>query len=197
MSKPHSATSRPEPEPDDGGTPETGRRGGRQAPWIVAAVAICAALALFWPRGESAFDAPGGFLVDAQGRPQPLGEELAPVTLLHFWATWCPPCLEEIPQLIAFSEELVDRPGFRLLLVAVNDDAQQATAFLGGRSSGLLLDPEWAVAHRFGTRQLPDTYIIVDGTVVETFRGATDWSDPSVRRRVLSRLPEPPEESRS
>jgi len=126
--------------------------------------------------------------VDAAGRPQPLGERLAPVTLLHFWATWCAPCVKEIPRLRAFTDTLRDDPDFRLVLVAVEDNPEQAQTFVGNAAPLLLFDPRGDVAHRYGTFQLPETYLLVNGGVARKFVGSTDWSQPEVRAAVLRHL---------
>lgn len=160
---------------------------------LVLALAVGAALAaLFWPRGDGSREIrPGGFLIDAAGRPQPLARELKPVTLLHFWATWCPPCITEIPSLVEYATTLRDgRVG--LVLVAVDDDPERARTFLGTAEFPLLYDPDWDVAHRFGTRQLPETHIVVEGRVVDSFIGAADWRDPQVRARVQKWTATPP-----
>jgi thiol-disulfide isomerase/thioredoxin len=160
---------------------------------LVLALAVGAALAaLFWPRGDGRREIrPGGFLIDAAGRPQPLARELKPVTLLHFWATWCPPCITEIPSLVEYATTLRDgRVG--LVLVAVDDDPERARTFLGTAEFPLLYDPDWDVAHRFGTRQLPETHIVVEGRVVDSFIGAADWRDPQVRARVQKWTATPP-----
>ncbi len=160
---------------------------------LVLALAVSAALAaLFWPRGDGRREIrPGGFLIDAAGRPQPLARELKPVTLLHFWATWCPPCVTEIPSLIEYATTLRDgRVG--LVLVAVDDDPERARTFVGSAEFPLLYDPDWDVAHRFGTRQLPETHIVVEGRVVDSFIGAADWRDPQVRARVQKWTATPP-----
>ena len=172
--------------------PEAPRRGSRQGRWIVAAVAVCALLALFWPHKKEPTETPGGFLVDAAGRPQPLGQRLAPVTLLHFWATWCAPCVEEIPRLRAFTKTLHDDPEFRLVMVAVEDNPQQAEAFVGDAAPLLLFDPRWDVAHRYGTFQIPETYLLVNGEVAKKFVGSTDWSRPEIRAEVTRHLQNAP-----
>jgi cytochrome c biogenesis protein CcmG/thiol:disulfide interchange protein DsbE len=164
--------------------PEVRRRGSAQARWIVAAVAVCALLALFWPHGQKTTETPGGFLVDAAGRPQPLGQRLTPVTLLHFWATWCAPCVEEIPRLWAFTKTLGDDPEFRLVLIAVEDNLEQAEAFVGDVAPQLLFDPRWDVAHRYGTYKIPETYLLVNGALAKKFAGSTDWSLPDIRAEV-------------
>ena len=156
---------------------------------------VIAAAALFWPRGAGERrHVPGGFLIDAQGRPQPLGRELKPVTLVHFWATWCAPCLTEIPALVEFGRSFAsDDAG--LVLVAVADEPVAARRFLGDGEFPLRFDPGWDVAHRFGTEKLPETHLVVDGRVVDSFVGATDWKDPAVRARVQKWKATPPNAS--
>jgi thiol-disulfide isomerase/thioredoxin len=154
----------------------------------VTLVAVAAALTLFWPRGTGVVDAPGGMLTDAGGRSQTLGAHLAPVTLVHFWATWCPPCLTEVPALDRLAEEYSTYPDFRVLMVAVDDDVATVATFRGGRAGDMLYDPDWDVAHRYGTRALPETYLVVGGKVIEKWEGMVDWDDPGVRRRLEGAL---------
>lgn len=156
---------------------------------LVFALAAAAALAaLFWPRQEGPRKVPsGGFLVDAGGTPVPLARELKPATLVHFWATWCAPCVTEIPSLLAYAGEATGER-FGLVMVAVEDEPAAARRFLGEARFPLLFDPSWDVAHRFGTRQLPETHLVVAGKVVESFIGATDWGDPQVRATVAARV---------
>jgi thiol-disulfide isomerase/thioredoxin len=148
---------------------------------LFAVVAAAAVLALVWPRGEKVV-APGGFLVDAGGRPAPLAEHMAPVTLLHFYATWCPPCLGEAPALARLRRDLAGEPRFAVVMVAVQDDVRRAQALAG--SEEVLFDPRWETAHRYGTRQLPDTYLLVEGEVARKFEGPVDWDDAQVRSTV-------------
>lgn len=161
---------------------------GWQSRAALALLVICALLALFWPRDrDSRAAAPGGFLLDAGGRPSPLGQRLAPVTLVHFWATWCPPCIDEIPALQRLARDLSERPGFTVLMIAVADDPKKVGTFMGpGGADMVLFDPAWDVAHRYGTRQLPETHLVVRGRVLEKFVGQTDWDDPGIRRRIAA-----------
>jgi thiol-disulfide isomerase/thioredoxin len=148
----------------------------------LAVLVACALAAVFWPRQRSA--APGGFLLDAGGRPSPMATRLSPVTLVHFWATWCPPCIEEIPALQRLARDLSGHPDFGLLMVAVADEPQKVANFLGPGGDMVLFDPTWDVAHRYGTKQVPETYLVVRGRVLEKFVGQTDWDDPAIRRRI-------------
>jgi thiol-disulfide isomerase/thioredoxin len=161
---------------------------GRQARVAVAVLALCALAALFWPRGSGTFKAPGGFLYDAQGKPTAVGPRLAPVTLVHFWATWCPPCREEIPSLQRLGRDFAQYDDFGIVMVAVADETDKAKVFLGNWGAMALYDPNWDVAKRYGTDKLPETYLVVGGEVVKKFVGQTDWDNPELRALIASRL---------
>lgn len=185
-----------EPAPATPPSPAAEYEGGpapERSPWPVriamGVVVVLALAALFWPSSPERYRAPAGTPLDAAGRPTPLGVRLAPVSLLHFWATWCPPCIVEIPKLREFTGGLAADHRFGLVMVAVAEESQRVNDFLGPAEAGeMLYDPKWEVANRYGTEQLPETYLVVDGDVVDKFVGATDWSDPKVRQRVLQHL---------
>ena len=188
-SSPPSGGAPPEPPaPAEPAPPAAAPRRVTLARAAFALAALAALAALFWPRDGAPRSAPsGGFLVDAAGRPTPLGRELKPATLVHFWASWCAPCVTEIPSLVAYGKEATgERLG--LVLIAVEDEPQAARRFLGETPFPLLFDPGWDVAHRFGTRQLPETHLVVGGKILHSFIGATDWGDAKVRARVAAAL---------
>jgi peroxiredoxin len=104
------------------------------------------------------------------------------VVVLNFWATWCPPCVEETPGLEKFAEQM-RLQGVAVVGVSVDQDvealqtfaAQQHLSFPIGR------DPDQSVANRYGTFLFPETYIIdQDGRVAEKLIGAVDWQDPRI-----------------
>lgn len=164
---------------------------GKQMKLGLALLVLCALAAMFWPRGEKTFKEPGGFLVDANGRPAKLGSQLAPVSLVHFWATWCPPCIDEIPALQRLAQDFSDQEGFVVVMVAVDDSTDKVTTFLGPGWDMVLFDPSWDVAERYGTSKLPETYLVVRGQVVDKFVGATNWDDPKIREKLTSLLGAP------
>ncbi len=173
-------------EPVPASAPEPAPRSLRLQTRIVAIlVAAMAVAVLVWPRGDGSREAPGGFLIDEGGRPVPVGSRMAPVTLVHFWATWCPPCMTEVPSLGELAEDFGQYRGdFTILMVAVADDMERVEEFVGNRVGSVLYDPSWEVTHRYGTRKLPETYLVVKGQVVERWIGAQDWNDPEIRARV-------------
>ncbi len=199
---PSPSAAAPASDPSTGASaPGGGRtRGmGVQARVAVAVIVVAALAALFWPRDRGTFEPQGGFLVDGAGRAQTLGPRLAPVTLVHFWATWCPPCMQEIPALNRLIDDYADRPGFDVVMIAVDDVKEKVETFAGDRAAMMLYDPNWEVAHGFGTRQLPETYLVVRtdlgepvvstprpiaGRAIERWEGAVNWDDPQIRRRL-------------
>lgn len=183
LSAPPPADAAPAPQ-------AAGARLGLPAKLGLAALAVCALAALFWPKGQSAFQEPGGFLYDSAGRAATIGSRLAPVTLVHFWATWCPPCIQETPKLQRLIHDFSSNPQFAVVMVAVADSSDRVRTFLGPGSEMVLFDPAWKVANRYGTDKLPETYLVVRGQVVRKWVGMTDWDDASLRADLAKRLQE-------
>jgi hypothetical protein len=73
-------------------------------------------------------------------------------------------------------------------MIAVGDSPEKVKRFLGERAGQALFDPRWDVAHRYGTQQLPETYVLVNGKVADKFVGATDWDAPQVRERLRAEI---------
>ena len=158
---------------------------------ILALAAVMFA-AVLWPHHGNRPSAPGGEVLASTGAKVALEEQLAPVTLVHFWATWCPPCVDEIPAIGKLSRDLAGEPKFAVVMVAVADTKPKVETFLGGPqvAKPVLYDDEWEVAHRYGTRQLPETYLVVKGRIAQKFVGATDWNDPVVRQILKKAITE-------
>lgn len=107
------------------------------------------------------------------------------VVVLHFWATWCPPCLEELPQLIRFHKGLT-KNNVALLPVCVDSmDPEIIRKFLAawGFDMPVYLDPGGSLAHRYGTYRYPETYILdPKGVVKRKIVGPGDWDSPAWAR---------------
>jgi len=104
------------------------------------------------------------------------------VVVLNFWATWCPPCVEETPGLEKFAEQMRQQ-GVAVLGVSVDQDGTALQTFASEQhlSFPILRDPDRSIAHRYGTFQFPETYILdQDGRVAEKLIGAVDWQDPRI-----------------
>lgn len=110
--------------------------------------------------------------------------------LVHFWATWCPPCRREIPTLLALAEDGAFRDRIVVLAVSVDEDWPALTTFFDGRIPKQVVRAEDSTAHaRFGGTKLPDTFLISpEGRVRGRFEGARDWSQVAVRREIMAML---------
>jgi thiol-disulfide isomerase/thioredoxin len=108
--------------------------------------------------------------------------------VLHFWATWCPPCVEELPGLLAYAREIRNDPSIELLAVSVDDDFQTVDAWLKQRGASdlpIALDPDKKIAHRMGTEKFPETYILsAKGDVLGVVRGPVDWASKEIRAQI-------------
>ncbi len=138
----------------------------------VTALAGAAACASKAPEGP-AVNAPDFKIQDLQGRTLALADYKGKVLVINFWATWCPPCRREIPDLIEAYTELKDR-GLEILGLSV-DDMPAAALQEWVRKQGLnypvaLATPEMVAAYEPGD-YIPAT-IIVDRKGVIRFRQA-------------------------
>ncbi len=126
-------------------------------------------------------------IFDRAGKKINLTDEKDRILVVHFWATWCPPCVEEIPALTKFWEQYKGRADVSLYAVSVDKDWKTVDDFLKKTPSDLPLyhDPGEGTARRFGTTQYPETYIVNRaGRVIFRVQGAVDWSNPELKSRI-------------
>jgi peroxiredoxin len=99
--------------------------------------------------------------------------------VLNFWATWCPPCVDEVPSLEDLARKL-DGTDLRLLAVSVDDDwATIRRFFPKGSAIGVLLDTSHDIPKKFGTEKFPESFLIdAAGRVRYYFINKRDWSRP-------------------
>jgi len=104
------------------------------------------------------------------------------VVVLNFWATWCPPCVEEMPSLVQMQSRLHDN-GVTVLAVSVDVDENAYKKFLKDHDVDLLSvrDPNQKANSVYGTFKFPETYIIDrQGVVRRKFIGAVNWTQPEI-----------------
>jgi cytochrome c biogenesis protein CcmG/thiol:disulfide interchange protein DsbE len=110
--------------------------------------------------------------------------------LLNFWATWCPPCIEELPSLDQFQRRFANS-GIVVLGVSVDKDEKAYRRFLSRVNVSFLTarDPENKISADYGTFKYPESYLINrDGKVVMKVINATNWVDEKMLSFVKSQL---------
>jgi thiol-disulfide isomerase/thioredoxin len=143
--------------------------------------------------------APAIELVGLDGRRFSLAALRGQVVFVNFWATWCPPCREEMPSMVRLGQELAARhPGrFQMVAVSVDESTDAVREFFGAPPYAgnpgvtVLLDPEqratqaYYCAARGGfcpDLKFPESYIVDrSGRLVAYVVGPRDWSDPTAR----------------
>jgi cytochrome c biogenesis protein CcmG/thiol:disulfide interchange protein DsbE len=112
--------------------------------------------------------------------------------LVVFWASWCPPCREETPQLLALAESPPE--GLRVIVFSHDADRTAVESFFDGAPPPdlhLRLDVDEKVASAYGVERLPTSILVVEGRQVARFEGPRAW-DSRGMRRLLERLTREP-----
>jgi len=110
--------------------------------------------------------------------------------VLNFWATWCPPCVEEMPSLDEFQRRLAPQ-GVVVLGVSVDRSERAYREFLRKEKVSFLTarDPSAEISGEYGTFKFPETYVIDSrGRVLQKHIGPEMWTDPNLIRQIQSLL---------
>jgi cytochrome c biogenesis protein CcmG, thiol:disulfide interchange protein DsbE len=102
------------------------------------------------------------------------------VVVLNFWATWCPPCVAELPSLTAMQRQL---PQVQVLAVSEDTDSQAYRDYLTEHKISLFTvnDPSQHSSGLYGSYRWPETYVIDQhGIIRRKFIGPQDWTSPEV-----------------
>lgn len=134
--------------------------------------------------------APDFSITADNGKPVTARQFGGKLLLLNFWATWCPPCVDEIPGLNELSRQLGPQG---LVIMAVSQDTDESAykefvrrfqvEFLTARQ------PSEDIKRSYGTVQIPESYLIDgNGKVVEKFISSQPWASPQMIQHVKSLL---------
>ncbi len=159
----------------------------KMAAWSVVALAALVVVFFAMPMyrqgeptvaGKKAQD----FSLEIEGKPGHLTDLKGKVVVLNFWATWCPPCVEETPALNKL-QKYIDSRGGMVLGVSVDEDPAAYEKFL--KDQGVIFptfrEPTRKLALDYGTSMYPDTYIIDrHGKIARKFFGPQQWDSPGM-----------------
>lgn len=116
-------------------------------------------------------------LKDASGKSHNLAAYKGKVVLVNFWATWCPPCREEMPSMQRLKEKMAGRP-----FVMLGIDSGESPADLGGFLEQvkvdftIVFDPDGVVTRRWKVFGLPTSFLLdKQGKVRYALTGTTEW----------------------
>jgi thiol-disulfide isomerase/thioredoxin len=117
------------------------------------------------------------------GKPLNLSDLKGKVVLLNFWATWCPPCREEIPSMMKLNSAMAGKP-FQMVAVSIDEGGLPAIESFfktSGFSLPAYIDPDNRAAKAFGITGVPETFIIdKSGILVKKVIGPMAWDSPDV-----------------
>jgi peroxiredoxin len=172
------------PTPEPAAAPTPGERAAPLAPSAAVVDAAFRDLDLVKPsRSKAAED----FALPAfDGGTFRLAEQRGKVVLVNFWATWCPPCLEEMPAMERLWRKHKDA-GFVLVAVSVDSDPRKVTPFVNEHklTFPIAFDAKMAIAERYGVRALPSSFIVGrDGTLAGLALGPRHWDGKASHRLI-------------
>jgi cytochrome c biogenesis protein CcmG/thiol:disulfide interchange protein DsbE len=120
-----------------------------------------------------------------------LEDEKGSVVIINFWATWCPPCREEMPSLQKFYKTIVSRDNphkkIKVITILYRDNPFSAIEFMKEMHYDfpVFKDPESKIAQLFGVTGVPETYIINgEGVLLKRIIGPFDWDSPDFKEYI-------------
>lgn len=128
------------------------------------------------------------FTVKDSDRTVSLHDYRGKVILLNFWASWCAPCIEEMPSLVQLQKRMA--PKVTVVAVSIDEDEAAYHKFLRDHNVDLLTvrDPQQKTPMMYGTTGWPETFVIDSrGIIRRKFVGAINWTSPEIIQ-YLSKL---------
>jgi thiol-disulfide isomerase/thioredoxin len=132
-------------------------------------------------------EAPELAVGDPNGKTVRLSELKDTVVFVNFWATWCPPCREEMPSIQALHNKFKDQKDFRMITILYRDKYDNAMAYMKDNKYDfpVVVDIDEKTAKSYGVTGVPETYIVdKKGILREKMIGPFDWASPQAVDRI-------------
>ena len=126
----------------------------------------------------------------ASGKKASLADFSGKFLILNFWATWCSPCLKEMPDLDQVYQSLGPE-NLTVLAVSMGESRERVRKFLKKRnySFPVMTDPEMEITRLYGVRNIPITYLVdPSGVIIGRALGPRKWSEPKLLNFFRSRM---------
>ena len=161
----------------------SGRRADEKPPVASRRHRSCAKLWASLSRSISKLPAPALAFTARDGTAKQLADFRGHLVLVNLWATWCVPCVEEMPAL----DRLQTKLGHTLTILAIAEDRRGADivdpflARTGIKNLAVYLDPKSAASNAFAVEGLPTSFLIDgDGMIIGKLEGAAQWDEPAM-----------------
>lgn len=128
------------------------------------------------------------FSLTENGKTVSLSSLRGHVVVLNFWATWCPPCIDEMPSLIEMQKRLKNE-GVQVLAVSLDVDQSAYEDLIRKMNIDLLTvrDPDQKSNAMYGTFRFPETYVIDrQGVLRRKFVGPVNWTEAEIEKYLTS-----------
>ncbi|MDY0010032.1 MAG: TlpA disulfide reductase family protein [Bdellovibrionales bacterium] len=137
---------------------------------------------------------PGAVFYDAEGNAVSLADFKGSVVLVNLWATWCPPCVAELPALDGLQAKLRDN-GLVVLPISLDrKPVEEVAAFLAERRverMALYIDTDRQIPMKWTYAGIPASFLIGrDGVVIEQFDGPREWDEGAVFKHIAKLVSE-------
>jgi len=131
--------------------------------------------------------APDFSIKDQSGHEIKLSDYRGKLVFLNFWATWCAPCIEEMPAMETLNQTFKDRK-FQMLAISVDNDWKLVNGFYKDYNLTLpaFLDPGHQVANQYKVYKFPETFLIDGNGYVIKHTWVERWADPRVMSNIDS-----------
>ena len=127
--------------------------------------------------------APDFTVKDLAGREVKLSSLKGKVVMVNFWATWCPPCKEELPSMMKLQQSMTGKQ-FQMMAISIDEGGKEAVESYFKKSGTALpayLDLDGEASRSYGTTGVPETFIVDKaGIIRKKVVGGMDWGSPEV-----------------
>jgi cytochrome c biogenesis protein CcmG, thiol:disulfide interchange protein DsbE len=130
---------------------------------------------------------------EISGRQLTSGDLKNKVVFVNFWASWCPPCKEEMPSIESLFKDMAGNDKFRMITILYKDPYQDGTAYMkqNGYTFPVYSDNNGISAANFGVTGVPETYVIdKKGILKKRVIGPAEWNSPEAKSFINSLLNE-------